>query len=147
MSLFSINVSGEALSASTAETIIQGVASGSKSVDLIRWGISFNGALVTDAPVLIELIRFTSNGTSSLFTPLKLDPASDAPLMTGRTSHTAEPTPSDVLEKYYVSPAGGGLILQYAPDERIRVPINGRLGIRVLALNAVNVAAYLIFNE
>lgn len=147
MSLFSINVSGEAIAASIAETVIQGVASGSKSIDLVRWGISFNGAVVTDAPVLVELMRFTSAGTSSAFTPVKLDPASDPPLLTGRTSHTAEPTPAEVIEKYYVSPAAGGLVLQYAPDERVRVPVNGRLGIRVLATNAVNASAYLIFNE
>lgn len=147
MSLFSINVSGEAIAASTAETIIQGVASASKAIDLVRWGISFNGAVVTDAPVLVELLRLTSAGTSSEFIPVKLDPASDNALMTGRSSHTAEPVSADVIEKHYVSPAGGNIILQYAPDERVRVAANGRLGIRVLAANAVNVSAFLIFNE
>lgn len=147
MTLFSVNVSGEALAAATAETIIQGVASANKSIELVRWGISFAGTTLTDAPVLVELLRLTSAGTSAAFTPIKLDPASDAPLMTARSSHTAEPVAGEVIEKYYVSPAGGSIILQYAYDERIRVAPNGRLGIRVLANNAVNASAYLIFNE
>lgn len=146
MSLFSVNVSGEALAAATAETIIQGVASASKSVRLVRWGISFNGVSVTDAPVLVELLRLTSAGTSSAFTPVKLDPASDAPLMTARTSHTAEPTAGDVIEKHYVSPTSL-LVMQYAFDERVTVAPSGRLGIRVLAANAVNASAFLIFEE
>lgn len=146
MSLFSINVSGEAIAASTAETLIQGVASANKSIRLVRWGVSFNGVSVSDAPVLVELLRLTSAGTSAAFTPIKLDPASDAPLMTARSSHTAEPTASDVIEKHYVSPTSL-LVMQYAYDERVSVAANGRLGIRVLAANAVNASAFLIFEE
>lgn len=147
MSLYSINVSGEAIGASTAETIIQGAASASKSIDLVRWGVSFNGATVTNAPVLVELLRLNSAGTSAQQTPFKLNPNDEPALFTGRTSHTAEPTAGDVLEKHYVSPAGGNLVLQYAPDERVKAAASGRVGIRVLATDAVNVSAFMIFNE
>lgn len=146
MSLYSINVSGEGLAAATTETLIQGVA-GAKKVELVRWGVSFNGVTATDAPVLVELIRLTSAGTSSAFTPVKLNPTDDAPLLTGRTSHTAEPTAADVIERHYVSPAGGNLILQYAYDERITVSASGRLGIRVQSAAVVSAAAFLIFDE
>lgn len=147
MSLFSINVSGESVAASTAETILQGVASASKSVELVRWGISFAGTSVTDTPVLVELLRLTSAGTSSAFTPIKLNPQGDSALMTARTSHTAEPVAGEVIEKHYVTPAGGNLVMQYAPDERVWVAPSGRLGLRVLANDSVNVSAFLIFDE
>lgn len=147
MSLFSINVSGEAVAANVVETIVQGVASASKSIELVRWSVSFNGSVVTDAPVLVELLRLTSAGTSAAFTPVKLNPADDAPLLTARTSHTAEPVAGEVLEKLYISPAGGMAYVQYAPDERVKVAASGRLGIRVLGVNAVNVSAFMIFSE
>ncbi len=150
MAHFSINVTGEAIAASTVETVLQVVASATKPVRLSRWGISFNGVDAADQPVRVELLRLTSAGTSSAYTPKKLDPASEAPLAAGRTAHTAEPTADDVLEVHYVTPAGGNLVEVYSagyPDERPVVAPNGRLGIRVLAVDAVNVNAFLIFEE
>lgn len=110
-------------------------------------GVSFNGVTNTDAPVLVELIRLSSAGTSAAFVPVKLNPSDDAPLMTARTSHTAEPTNGDVLERHYVTPAGGNLVLQYAYDERVSVAAVGRLGIRVQASAIVSAAAFMIFDE
>lgn len=150
MAHYSINVTGEAIAASTVETIIQVVAGASKPVRLSRWGVSFNGVTVTDQPVRVELLRLGSAGTSSAFTPLKLDPNSEAAIATARTSHTAEPTAGDVLVVHYVSPAGGNLEEVFSagyPDERPIVALNGRLGIRVLSVAAVNVNAFLIFEE
>jgi hypothetical protein len=146
MSLYGVNVSGESLAAATTETLIQGVA-GAKKIELVRWGVSFNGVTNTDAPVLVELIRLSSAGTSAAFVPVKLNPSDDAPLMTARTSHTAEPTNGDVLERHYVTPAGGNLVLQYAYDERVSVAAVGRLGIRVQASAIVSAAAFMIFDE
>lgn len=150
MAHYSVNVTAEAVSASAVETIIQLVASTSKPIRLSRWGISFNGTSVTDQPVRVELMRLTSDGTSSLFVPKKMDPNSEASLAAARTAHTAEPAPADVLEVHYVTPAGGNLIEVYSPgypDERPIVAPNGRIGIRVLAVNAVNANAFMIFEE
>lgn len=146
-SLFSINVTLEALAATTTETVLQVVASATKNLEVVRWGVSFNGVSAADAPVKVELIRLTSAGTSSAFTPVKLDPSSDASIATARTSHTAEPTYSDIIEPFEVTPYAGLLIMQYAPDERIKVAANGRIGIRCMAAAAVNVTAFLIFAE
>lgn len=149
MAHFSINVTGEAVAASAVESILQVVAS-TKPVRVSRWGVSFNGVDVTDQPVRVELIRMTSDGTSSAFVPKKLDPNSEASLATARTAHTAEPTVGDVIEVHYVSPAGGNIVEVYSagyPDERPIVAPAGRIGIRVLAVDAVNVNAFLIFDE
>lgn len=146
-SLFSVNVVGEQLAANTAETALQVVAAANKGLEVVRWSVSFNGVSAADAPVRVELLRLSSAGTSSAFTPLKLDPASDAALATARTAHTAEPTVADILETYQVTPYGGLLVMQYAPDERVKVAANGRIGIRCLAPNVVDVTAYMIFSE
>jgi len=147
MALFSINVTGEAVAASVSETILQVVAGAARRVNLVRWGISFNGVSVSDQPVRVELIRLSSAGTSTAYVPKKMDESSDAPAASGRTAHTAEPTAGDVLEVHYVTPAGGNLIEAYAPDERAVVQVNGRLGIRVLSTAALNVNSFLIFEE
>jgi hypothetical protein len=145
--MFSIQVTGEAVAAAASETVLQAVASISQGLEVVRWSISFNGTSPTAAPVRVELMRFTSAGSSTLYTPKKIDPASDPPLATGRTAFTAEPTSDDVLETYYVTPNGGLLVMQYGYDERPNVAVNGRIGLRVLANDAVNVNAYLVFGE
>lgn len=150
MAHYSINVTGEAVAAATVETILQVVAGSTKPVRISRFGVSFNGVDVTDQPVRVELLRLTSAGTSSAYTPKKLDPNSEASIATARTAHTAEPTADDILEVHYVSPAGGNIVEVFSPgypDERPIVAPNGRLGIRVLAADAVNVNAFLIFDE
>lgn len=147
MAYFSINVTGEAIAASTVETILQVVASANKRVKVVRWGVSFNGADATKSPVRVELIRLTSAGTSSAYTPKKINEGSDAPMAAGRTAHTAEPTAGDVLEVHYITPAGGNLIETYTLDEAPVVAASGRLGIRVLSSDAWNVNAFLIFEE
>lgn len=147
MSLHSVNTTAQAVAAATVLTVASIVASSSKQIRLVRWSISFNGADVAKAPVRVELLRLTSNGTSSAFTPKKLDPNADTPMATGRTTFTAEPVAGEVLEVHFISPAGGGIVEAYAPDERVVVAASGALGIRVLAADAVNASAFLIFDE
>lgn len=147
LNLFSVNVVGEALTANTVETVLQVAASASKAIEVVRWSVSFNGVSASDAPVRVELLRVTSAGTSSAFTPVKLDPATTPALATARTAHTAEPTVGDIIEPYQVTPYGGLLLVQYAPDERPKVEANGRIGIRCLAAAGVNVTAHLVFAE
>jgi hypothetical protein len=150
MAHYSVNVTAEAVAAATVETLIQVSAVGGKPFRVARWGVSFNGVTVTDQPVRVELIRLTSDGTSSAFTPKKMDPTTEVSLAQGRTSHTAEPVAGDVLEIHYVSPAGGNLVEAYSagyPDERPYIQPAGRIGIRVLAAAAVNANAFIIFDE
>lgn len=146
MALQSVITTAQALPAATVTTALSIVA-GSKAIRLVRFGVSFNGADSTKAPVRVELIRLTSNGSSTAYTPKKIDPNSDAALASGRTTFTAEPAYGDILEIQYVSPAGGGFVEVYAPDERINIPAAQMLGLRFLANDAVSVNAFMIFDE
>lgn len=146
MSLYAVQVTGEAIAASTAETILMVVAGSSKRVKVRRWGISFNGVDVTDAAVQVQLMRFSSNGTSSSSTPTKLDESEVASLAAVRTAFSAEPTTGDIIESHFVTPAGGNLVEVYYDDAPV-VGVNGRIGIRVLAADAVNVSGFLVFEE
>lgn len=144
---YSVAVLGEGLTAGIVETALQVVAGASKRAEVIRWSVSFNGTDGTKAPVRVELMRQTSAGTSTAYTPKKIDPAGDAPLLTGRTAFTAEPTTDDVLETYYVSPNAGLLVIEYAPDDRPRIAAAGRMAIRLLANDAVSFNAYMVAAE
>lgn len=146
MSLYAAQVTGEALAASTAETVLMIFTGANARAKLRRWGISFNGADVTKTPVQVQLMRFTSNGSSSSGTPLKLNEADVASQSTFRSAFTAEPTTSDILESHFITPAGGEVIETYF-DDAIVVGVNGRLGIRVLGNDAVNVSAYMHWEE
>lgn len=147
MALFSVTVTEEALGAAALETAVQLAASASKTIELVRWSISFNGTNAADGPVRVQLLRQLSAGTSSDFVPFKVDPSSDAPLARGRTAFTAEPSASDVLETYLVTPYAGLLTMDYAPDARIKIAPSARLGLRCLALSAVGVSATMVFAE
>ncbi len=76
MAHYSVNVTGEAIAATQVETILQVAAGSTKPIRVSRWGVSFNGVDVTKQPVRVELIRLTSDGTSSAFVPNKMDPNS-----------------------------------------------------------------------
>lgn len=147
MSVFTVTVTEEAVAPAAVETIIQAVAGAARGLDLIRWSLSLNGVTPTDAPARVQLCRMMSAGTSTLVTPVKMDAAADAVAATARTAFTAEPTLGDVLETYALTPYGGLIVMDYAPDSRIRVAANNRLGLRVLASAAVNVSAYMVFAE
>lgn len=147
MSNYAVHVTEEPVASGAVETILQVVSSASKGVEVVRWSVSMNGTNPSDTPVRVQILRVSSAGSSTAFTPLKIDPRDDSALATARTAHTAEPTPGDVLETYLVTPYGGLLYVSYAPDERIFVPTNGRIGIRVLSTTALNVSAHLVFSE
>lgn len=145
MSLYAAQVTGEALAAATVETVML-VLAGTNRCRLRRWGVSFNGTNVANSPVQVQLLRLTSNGSSSSAAPLKLDEADIAATATYRTSFTAEPSTSDVLESHYITPAGGLLVETYFDDAPV-IGVNGRLGIRILGNDAVNVSAFMHFEE
>ncbi len=146
MSLFAAQVTGEALAASTAETVLMISTGANKRAKIRRWGVSFNGTNVANTPVQVQLMRFTSAGSASSGTPLKLDESDVASLSTFRSAFSAEPTTSDVLESHFVTPAGGAVIETYFDDAPV-VGVSGRLGIRVLGNDAVNVSAFIHFEE
>lgn len=146
MAHYGVTVTGEALAAATAETLLMVIAGSGRRARIKRWGVSFNGANVSDVPIQVQLMRFTSNGSSSEAAATKLDPTSESALAVVRTAFTAEPSTSDILESHYVSPAGGNLIEVYFDDAPV-VPAVGRIGIRLLGNAAVNVSGFMIFEE
>jgi len=124
-------VSAVAAASAAAKTLLQVVA-GSTVRPLVKaWEVSFDGADSTKTPVLVELLRQTTAGTSSALTLVKADEASLAVVSTGLQTFTVEPTAGDILMSVYLSPAGGIFAYQYPLGDEPPVAASGRVGIRV----------------
>lgn len=140
----SVNGSG-----SNPLTLLQVVASNSKKLRVVRYGVSFQGSDVTQAPVKVELVRQTNQGTSTDLPIVQQDENGTAALATARSTFTQEPTAAAVLEAHFLTPAGGNLIepFTYGTDDMPVVAPGGRLAIRVLAPATVSAVAFLVFEE
>ena len=137
----------EALGAATTETVLQLVAAANHRVKLKEWGVFFDGVSVTAEPVLVEIVRQSSDGTSSALTPVKVDDSLPETLQTtARDKFSgAEPTSGDVLDAIQVHPQQGW---KEVDSDYIYIVGGGdRIAIRVTAPAAVNCKASMKFEE
>ena len=152
MAVYSITTEAEeALGAGTLETLLQLRGATTSKAKIIAWGVSFDGVTATDAPVLVQFCRQTSDGTTSTAaTEVKFDADEPAAGCTGFHSFGAtEPTIGDVLELYEIHPQGGLFVREYPPG---REPVlddaaTSRIAIVATAGAAVNAVAWMQWEE
>lgn len=127
----------EIASITTAKTLVGILAATNHRVHIKKIGVWLKGTTVTNEPITIEFIRFTSDGTGTSGTVVKEDPdAPEATQVSFKHTYTVEPTGVTVLEFMYIHPQSG--VLQWLPIEQ-PIPINGGdyWGVRATADNAV----------
>jgi len=137
----------QAIAAATVETMVQIIAAANHGAMVDEISVGFSSTSATHEPVLVDLIRQTSAGTSSALTVVKADESfSDTFDTTALSVFTAEPTSGDILRSWKIHPQAG---LIYQPTERapIWVGAGNRLGLRVTSANALNCFAYIQFIE
>lgn len=137
----------QALAAATAETLVQVAAPSTRRLQVIKYGISFDGITADAVPVDVELLRQTTAGTASAFTPRKYEEADPAALSSALSSFTAEPTAGDILDPHQITPLGGMVDFEWAFENRIVVAASGRIGVRATAAAAVNATAFIVVQE
>jgi hypothetical protein len=143
-------VSGVACASAAAKTILQIVTGATHRAKVKSIEVSFDGTDSTKTPVLVELIRQTTAGTSSALTLVQDDEASAAPIATALQAFTVEPTAGAVLRKKYLSPAGGIYSYQWPLGDEPSIDVSGRLGIRLTTVagsGTPNCCAELTFEE
>ena len=143
-------ISAVAAASAAAQTVLQVVAGSTKRLQVKSFEVSFDGADSTKTPILVDLTRQTTAGTSSALTLVKHDEASEAAIATALQTFTAEPTAGDVLASVYLSPAGGIYSYQFPLGDEPVVAASGRIGLRVTTVagsGTPNVAAWLKFLE
>ena len=144
---FSARVPEVALSSDTTGTVIQLIAPANQRVKVLRWGLFFDGTQPRNEPVSVRILRQTSSGTASFFTPVKLDGSiSETIQTTARKTFTLEPTDGDILESYNIHPQQG-IFVPYVLGQEIILSGGSRLGISCAAPNNVNVTAFIVGEE
>lgn len=144
---FSARVPEVALSSDVTGTVIQLIAPANQRVKVLRWGLFFDGTQPRNEPVSVRVLRQTSSGTASFFTPVKLDGSiSETIQTTARRTFTLEPTDGDILESYNIHPQQG-IFVPYVLGQEIILSGGSRLGISCAAPNDVNVTAFIVGEE
>lgn len=150
MGIYSARISGVATASAAAKTIVQVAAGATKRVKIKELGISFDGVDTTKTPVGVDLVRQTTAGTMTALTIVEQEEALEAAIATAQHTATAEPTTTDVLRSWYVSPAGGLLIMQFPLGDEPVVGLSGRLALRAVTVSGSgtpNCSAYIVFEE
>lgn len=124
----------------SATTLLQLVAPANQRVAVKQVSVGFDGITNTNIPVLVQLIRQTTAGTTSSPSATikpKADDISTSVQSTVQDGFTAEPTYGDVLWSITVHPQTGCIFPLPIPGELI-VKGGGRLGLVCTAPQAVN---------
>jgi len=145
---FSLPTAGKiALSAATARTILQARTPTNQAVALLGFAVTFDGVVGTNQPVLLEVVRYASNGSMASAGTYKDDPGRQETIQTGGfRSATLEPAADSVIRNYTFHPQTG-YERHFDFDEEIIVPGSARIGLRLTAPDAVNVTGQMNFEE
>lgn len=149
MPLYIARIDPEAVATAATETLVQIVTGSTRAVRVKEWGVSFDGTSASATPILVDLLRQTTAGTSSSLTIVQSDPTAPAPISTALQDFSAEPTAGDVLWSEYITPAGGFDRVQLPLGEEIVVDVSSRIGLRVVVPSGsnCNATAYIKFEE
>ena len=151
MAIYSATTEGEsALVAATSRTVLQLRGLTTVRPTVVAWGISFDGATATDAPVQVRFLYQTSDGTATGCTEVAWDSVAPAATLTAfRTFTSTEPTAGGVLEHHEVHPNGGNIWREYPPGREpvLAAATTARLAIECLAGANVNCAAWIVWSE
>lgn len=136
-----------ALAAATAKTVLQVKAPANIRLKLLEWGVAFDGTNGAAEPVVVQLLRTTTDGTFTSYTPLKVDDSlAETIQSTAGHTATAEPTAGDVLEQRNVHPQTSYEKI-YSFGDEVKVGGGDRLAIKCTAPAVVNVVPYMKFEE
>lgn len=136
-----------ALVAATAKTVLQINAPSSRRGKIKEIGIGFSSTNTAHSPVLVRLMRATTAGTSTSTTPAPLDPADPVALFTAGKNFSAEPTLTDELRRWRITPVGGQAIVPLALGDEIFIGTSGRLALVCTAPDAQTADAYIVHEE
>lgn len=139
-----------ALGAATRTCVARIDAPANQIVAVNGIDIEFDGIVVTDKPVLVEVLRVTSAGTGmSARNPLQTKPKATAIQTTGAVGPVTAgnlPTASDVLRTFFVHPQAG-VFYPWQRDLEIEIAGGGRLAVFLTAPAAVNALTTLALEE
>jgi hypothetical protein len=149
MPSYSVVTETEEALTTSVETVLQLRSASTVKPRITGFGIAFDGVTAAAEPVRVRVLRQTTDGTGSAATEAAWDPDNPTANCTAFHTFSAEPTAGDVLLEKHVHPQGGSWDMQFPLGREIVLDnaTTSRLGIDVLAPAAVNVTAYLCWEE
>lgn len=136
---------------SATKTVVLITAPSNQKVRVKAWSVSTDGTDSTQSPVTIELMKFTTAGTMTSITPVKMNQDDgETPQSTAAKNATVEPTGGDVYMNREIPFANGNFTYIFPFGEEILVKGGERIGIRVTNSSgsiSVNVLPEIIFEE
>jgi hypothetical protein len=148
--LFTFASGAKALVAATAQTTLQITAPANQRLKLLHATVAFDGTNAAAVPVNIQIVRQTTAGTFSATLSagrVNTGTSDETAQAVGKTTSTAEPTYSDVLEDFNITPNAGTLIYDLPFSQEHQVPGGGRVGIVLTAPAIVNARTTLKYEE
>lgn len=138
-----------ALSAATAKTVVSVINAANSLIRIVEIGVSFDGTSATAEPVTVELCYSTqaTAGTSTSHTITQVRGPTRTVQATAARNYTAEPTSLTVWKSWLVHPTSG-LVVQFPLGREPECTVTSdALLLRCTAPAAVNVNAYIEFEE
>lgn len=137
--------------ATGAKTVLNAIAGANQPVQIIEWGVSFDGVTSSAVPATVNLCQSTQAGagTSAGSIPAVVQVRGRAMTAQFTVGHnfTAEPTALTVIEQEFVSQYNGMYVRSYGTNEGPDTDLSGgtvkALCIRVNTSATVNVLAYM----
>lgn len=138
---------GEITTGTSAKTLLRIKAPSNQRLVVKEIAVSFKGIVTSDAPILVRVLRQTTDGTFTSLTPVKLDGGVGETIQStaGHTS-TSEPTAGDVVMSEEVHPQTG-FVWQAPWGNEIVIAGGGRLGIEVTAGASTSAVARIVYEE
>jgi len=136
-----------ALTGGTAKTVLAVIAPAQFGVDLQAIKVAFDGVTSSAVPALVELVRFTSDGTG---TSVTVDQAYGPAITAGFTAkknYSAEPTSATAIDEWLLTPDGGTLFERFPLGQTPDTAVSVLIAIRINAPAAVNVRATMWFER
>jgi len=128
-----------ALAATTAKTVLYVKAGANIGIELDEWWVEFDGVTAGNVPVEVELLRFTSDCTTTSLTPKSRGTIleGDTAYCTAGYNSSADGSAGDVLYRHNVPPTSGKHVM-FPLGKEIQIGKGERFGIRCTAPNNVN---------
>lgn len=152
--LYVVSANAVAHPGGSAKTILQLATSASIRAKIVEWGVTFNGTSSSATPATVLLQRQTNVGSGGQAITANYGPNNVDESLTSTAQSTAlqgiwsttEPTAGAVLCNPYEPPTSG-MVLQYPLGQEPWIKVSGFLGIVVNVAAAVNINAWLKFEE
>ena len=125
----------------TPKTILAVIAPAQFGVDLKKIHMGFDGVTASAVPVLVQLWRFTTDGTGTAGTVNQVYGPAIVAGFTMKYNYTVEPTTMTLVDSWTLTPNGGTLFYDWPLGDTPDCAVSNGFALRTSAVATVNCRA------